>query len=76
MLGQERKAIEIYNELIAEQPEFPGHYANRGIAFDRLGQHRKALDDYETALNMDPEVAGGPNWLTRFLRNQAEKPPG
>jgi hypothetical protein len=27
------------------------------------------------ALDLDPTIADGPHWLTRFLRNQAEAPP-
>lgn len=77
MLDREREAIETYDELIALEPEQAGfHYANRGIAHDRLGDHRAALADYEKALSLDSKVGKGPNWLTRFLRKQAEKPPG
>jgi len=50
-------------------------YANRGIAKDTLGDYQGALADYEKALELEPEVAEGPGWLTRFLRNQPEKPP-
>lgn len=76
VLGREREAIEIYDKIITLQPDNPGHYANRGIAYDRLGDHAKALADYEKSLNLDPKIGTGPSWLTRFLRNQAEKPPG
>jgi len=76
MLNRESEAIAIFDALIAREPENPGFYANRGIANDRLGKHHQALADYEMALRMDPEVGEGPGWLTRFLRNQAEKPPG
>ena len=27
-------------------------------------------------LELDPELIDGPHWLTRFLRNQPQKPPG
>ena len=33
------------------------------------------MSDYSRALELDPEIASGPHWLTRFLRNQAEAPP-
>ena len=49
--------------------------ANRGILKDRMGDYRGALADYETAIGLEPEVAEGPGFLTRFMRNQAEKPP-
>ena len=76
MLDREPEAIEIYDQLIALQPDNAGHYANRGIAHDRLGHFEQALADYFTALALNPEVGEGPGWLTRFLRNQPEKVPG
>lgn len=76
MLDREPEAITLYDELIALQPDNAGHYANRGIAHDRLGHFEQALADYVTALALDPEVGKGPGWLTRFLRNQPEKVPG
>ncbi|MCP5420834.1 MAG: tetratricopeptide repeat protein [Gammaproteobacteria bacterium] len=76
MLHREREALALYDELVALQPDNPRHYANRGIAHDRLGEYRKALADYEKSLSLDPEVGEGPGWLTRFFRNQPQKPPG
>jgi tetratricopeptide (TPR) repeat protein len=76
MLKREGEALDIYADLIARQPDNPRHYANRGIAHDRLGQYHKALADYEHALSLNPAVGEGPGWLTRFLRNQPEKQPG
>jgi tetratricopeptide (TPR) repeat protein len=76
MLNREPEAIETYAELIALEPDNGGHYANRGIAYDRIGEHKAALANYEKALRLDLDVGEGPGWLTRFLRNQPEKPPG
>ncbi|MDX1606764.1 MAG: tetratricopeptide repeat protein [Candidatus Competibacterales bacterium] len=76
LLGQERESIALYDTLIGDDPDNPGLYANRGIAHDRLGQHEQALADYRKALSIDPEQIEGPGWLTRFFRNQYEKPPG
>ena len=76
LLGQERQAITIYEQLIALQANNAGHYANLGIAYDRLNKHQQALDNYRKALTLDREVGDGPGWLTRFLRNQHNKPPG
>lgn len=50
-------------------------YANRGILKDRMGDYPGALADYREALRLAPELAEGPGLLTRFLRNQAERPP-
>ncbi len=76
VLNRETDAIETYNQLIQREPQNAGHYANRGIARDRLGHYAQALGDYQNALRLNPEVGEGPGWLTRFLRNQPEKPPG
>lgn len=75
-LGKENEALDTFNEAIAIEPEFGGTYANRGILFDRMGEYELALQDYQTALNIDPDIAEGPHWLIRFLRNQPERPPG
>ncbi len=75
-LGRHQKALAAFNEAIAREPGFAFTYANRGILRDRMGEHRAALADYEKALELNPETGKGPNWLTRFLRLQTEKPPG
>ena len=75
VLGRLNEALERYDEAIARDPGFAGQYANRGILLDRMGHYEEALDDYERALELDPEIAEGVHWLTRFLRNQSEKPP-
>ena len=69
------EALQVFDIAIAQEPDFAGTYANRGILYDQMGQYQKALEDYERALTMDPELAEGPKWLTRFLRLQPDKPP-
>ncbi|HET6521721.1 MAG TPA: tetratricopeptide repeat protein [Geminicoccaceae bacterium] len=75
MQGRHDEALAAYDEAIARDPGFAAAYANRGIALDTLGRHEEALRDYERALELNPELAAGPHWLTRFLRNQPERPP-
>lgn len=74
-LGRDEDALAVFNEAISREPDFAATYANRGILYDRMGRYRKAMADYETALRLDPKIADGPSWITRFLRNQPEKPP-
>lgn len=74
-LNRYEEALAIYDQVIASRPDFAAAYANRGILYDRMGRYRDAVADYERALELDPEIAEGPNWLTRFLRLQPEKPP-
>jgi tetratricopeptide (TPR) repeat protein len=75
-LGQSTQALTAFNTAIALAPEFGATYANRGVLHDRMGRYEKAIEDYERALALDPELVEGPHWLTRFLRNQPQKPPG
>jgi len=75
-LGRYDEAMAAFDDAIARAPDFGASYANRGILHDRMGHYREAIADYEQALALDDELAEGPHWLTRFLRNQPEKPPG
>lgn len=74
--GKYDEAIIAFDRVIAKDPSLGATYANRGIAHDFAGHYEKAVADYEKALSLDPDLAEGPHWLTRFLRNQPEKPPG
>jgi tetratricopeptide (TPR) repeat protein len=42
-------------------------YANRGIAYDRLGQYEQALESYVQALNTDNETVEGPGVVHGIL---------
>lgn len=70
------ESLAVFDAAVARAPDFGATYANRGILHDRMGDYEKAIADYEQALALDPELAEGPHWLTRFLRNQPQKPPG
>lgn len=74
-LQHNREALTALNDVIKQEPEFAASHANRGILNDRMGNYEEAIADYQKALQLNPELADGPSWLTRFLRNQAEKPP-
>lgn len=50
-------------------------YANRGILKDQMGDYPGALADYDKSMELEPEVKEGPGFMTRFMRNQPEKPP-
>jgi len=75
-LGRPTQALAAFNIAISLAPGFGATYANRGILHDRMGRYENAIEDYARALELDPELADGPHWLTRFLRNQPQKPPG
>jgi len=64
-----------FDRAIGLDEKYAQAYANRGILNDQVGRHRAALHDYRKALELDPELAEGPGWLWRFLRNIPEPPP-
>lgn len=74
-LGRDDEALTVFDQVIDRDPSVGATYANRGILLDRMGRYAQAIKDYETALKLDPKLAEGPNWLTRFMRNQPDKPP-
>lgn len=74
-LGAYDAALVQFDRAIAGAPDFAPTYANRGILRDRMGDYEQAIADYRRALELDPTLDDGPGWLTRFLRNQADKPP-
>jgi len=74
-LGRLEKALATFDAAIALAPDFGATYAIRGILYDRMGRYENAIEDYTRALQLEPKLADGPNWLTRFLRNQPQKPP-
>ncbi len=66
---------ESFDRAIELDNRFANAYANRGILNDLVGRHEAALRDYRKALELDPELAEGPGFLWRFLRNIPEAPP-
>ena len=74
--GRHEDALAAYVELAEARPDSAPLYANRAILHDRMGSYPQAIADYEKALTLDPSLGDGPHWLTRFLRNQPQRPPG
>ena len=74
-LGDAEGALQAFAAALQIRPEFGAAYANRGILMDRLGRHENALRNYHRALTLDSELGEGPDWLTRFFRNQYDRPP-
>lgn len=73
-LGANQDAMQALDAAILIKPDFSAAYANRGILFDRLGKPKRALSDYRKALALDDTMGDGPDWFTRFFRNQYESP--
>lgn len=74
-LERYEESLRWFDQAVELQPFFGGTYANRGILRDRMGEYERAVEDYEKAIELSDEVAEGPHWLIRFLRNQPEPPP-
>jgi tetratricopeptide (TPR) repeat protein len=74
-MGQLSDAREAFDRAIGLDDNYAEAYANRGILNDRVGEYQAALKDYKKALQLNPELAEGPGWLWRFLRNIPEPPP-
>ena len=77
LMHQERyeASLEAFGHAMALDDSLAVAYADRGILHDRMGLHEAALSDYRRALSLDPNLADGPGWLWRFLRNVTERPP-
>jgi len=71
-LDESRKS---FDRALGLDNHYAQAYADRGILNDRAGKYEAALDDYRKALELDPELAEGPGWLWRFLRNIPDRPP-
>jgi tetratricopeptide (TPR) repeat protein len=54
-LGDLKGALKDYNQAIAQTPNDPDAYVNRGIVQDELGQHQAAIADYTKAITLKPD---------------------
>jgi tetratricopeptide (TPR) repeat protein len=53
-LGNQRQAIEDYDEAIEISPVDALAYLNRGVAYAKLGNQRQAIEDYDRAIQISP----------------------
>ena len=74
-LGRHDESGAAFDMAISLDEKFAAAYANRGILNDRTGRFKDAVKDYRKAVELDPELAEGPGWIWRFLRNIYDKPP-
>jgi tetratricopeptide (TPR) repeat protein len=74
-MGSYGQSHQAFARVLQLDSDFAQAYANRGILNDRMGRYEDALSDYKKALTLNPELAEGPGWLWRFLRNVPEAPP-
>lgn len=53
--GRIEEAIELYSEILGENPHNLRAHNNLGILLDELGQHDKAVEHLEAALEVEPD---------------------
>ena len=53
-----RKAIEIYTDVLAQDPNHAGVLRSRGDAYLAVGEHAAAVADFEAALKQMPDDPG------------------
>jgi len=51
------KAVESFNEAIANEPNEAEHYYKRGFTYRRMGDLEKSLASFELAILNDPTLA-------------------
>jgi tetratricopeptide (TPR) repeat protein len=72
-LGQDKEALQAFNEVLERDPGSAVSFANRGILQDRMGLYSQAIEDYDRAIKMEPRLGEGIDWFTRFLQNREDK---
>ena len=53
-LGDYRRALQEYNNILSDGTDMPGAYNNRGLTRDMLGQREEALRDLGKAIELNP----------------------
>ncbi|MDG2281877.1 MAG: tetratricopeptide repeat protein [Longimicrobiales bacterium] len=53
--GRIEEAIELYSEILGENPHNLRAHNNLGILLDELGQHHRAVEHLEAALEVEPD---------------------
>jgi len=56
-LGDVKKAVEIYTEYLAKDPNSAEAHNWRGMAYDDLGDSEKALADFNRAIELSPKYS-------------------
>ena len=63
-------ALEIFERVLAENPDIPEAWNNKGVALYGLGRIEEAIDCYDRCLALDPENLDAMRNKGFLLRNQ------
>lgn len=63
-------ALEVFERLLANNPDIPEAWNNRGVALFGLGRIDQSLESYERCLSLDPENLDALRNKGFLLRNQ------
>lgn len=67
-LGQRQRALDVFNDVLARNPESTMALGNRAVLLDEMGDAGAAGRDYERAVSLEPTNAG---YLESFARHHA-----
>jgi TonB family protein len=56
-------ALDDFNKVIGQKPDWPDAYLYRGLAYSYRGDHQRALPDYQKAIQLNPYLASAYNSL-------------
>ena len=65
-------AINLYNEILKDNPFNRDAHNNLGVALQALGEHKKAITSYEKAIEIDPNFANAYSNLGNALNLLSE----
>lgn len=56
-LGDQRRAIEDFDQAVKINPGLATAYVNRGLVREKSGEPERAIADYDEAIELDPDLA-------------------
>ena len=71
-LGDDRGAINVFNEVLTMQPTYASAHYNMGSAYYRLGQERQAVTSFRAAVEVDPNYVHAHANLATVLHLQGD----
>ena len=70
--GDYAKAIDLFSQLLAQDPDSAIDYSNRGLVYFQSKQVRKALADYDQAIALNPRLDSAYNNRANYYAAQGQ----